>query len=97
MAQLLVRNLDDALKERLRVVAASHGRSMEEEARVILHTALTAEVAPRSEQPRPTLTERIHALLVDVEFPEEYFTAVEEARRGNEFVDVRPRAIELPE
>jgi plasmid stability protein len=97
MAQLLVRNLDDSLKERLRVVAASHGRSMEEEARVILHTALAAEVVPRSEEVRATLSERIHALLVDVEFPEEYFTAVEEARRGNQFIDVRPRAIDVPE
>jgi plasmid stability protein len=33
---MLIRNIDDRLKERLRVRAALHGRSMEEEARTIL-------------------------------------------------------------
>jgi plasmid stability protein len=42
MAQLLVRNLDDGVKARLRVRAAEHGRSMEEEVRVILREAVTA-------------------------------------------------------
>ena len=36
MAQLLVRNLDEAVKEALRRRARCHGRSMEEEARLIL-------------------------------------------------------------
>ena len=36
MASLTIRNLDDAIKQRLRVQAAHHGRSMEEEAREIL-------------------------------------------------------------
>ncbi len=36
MGSLLIRNLDDHLKIRLRVRAAEHGRSMEEEARNIL-------------------------------------------------------------
>ena len=40
MAQLLVRNLEDDIKERLRVMAAAHGRSMEEEAREILRAAV---------------------------------------------------------
>ena len=40
MAQLLVRNLDDDVKARLRVLAAEHGRSMEEEVRVILRQAV---------------------------------------------------------
>ena len=39
MSQLLVRNLDDDLKARLQRRAASHGRSMEEEARAILRAA----------------------------------------------------------
>ncbi len=42
MAQLLVRNLDDSVEERLRRRAAGHGRGMEEEARVILQEALPA-------------------------------------------------------
>ena len=40
MASITVRDLDPALKERLRVRAARHGRAMEEEVRVILRTAL---------------------------------------------------------
>ena len=40
MASLTIRNIDDTIKERLRVRAAMHGHSMEEEARVILKTAV---------------------------------------------------------
>ena len=36
MASITIRNLDDAAKERLRVRAARNGRSMEEEARLLL-------------------------------------------------------------
>jgi plasmid stability protein len=39
VAQLLVRNLDEAVKEALRLRARRHGRSMEEEARLILSQA----------------------------------------------------------
>ena len=42
MATLTIRQLDDKTKTRLRVRAAHHGRSMEEEAREILRSALTA-------------------------------------------------------
>ena len=40
MASITIRNLDEALKQRLRVRAAEHGHSMEQEARDILRTAL---------------------------------------------------------
>jgi antitoxin FitA len=40
MASLTIRNLEPAIKERLRVRAAISGRSMEAEARRILQTAL---------------------------------------------------------
>ena len=36
MGTLLIRNLDDSIKETIRVRAAEHGRSMESEARAIL-------------------------------------------------------------
>ena len=36
MASITIRNLEDGLKRRLRIRAAEHGRSMEEEARAIL-------------------------------------------------------------
>jgi plasmid stability protein len=42
MATLTIRQLDEKTKTRLRVRAAHHGRSMEEEAREILRLALTA-------------------------------------------------------
>jgi len=41
MAAVSVRNLDDVVKERLRMRAASHGRSMEAEIRAILVDAVT--------------------------------------------------------
>jgi plasmid stability protein len=40
MASITIRNLDDDVKERLRLVAARHGISMEEEVRRILKNAL---------------------------------------------------------
>ncbi len=43
MASIVIRDLDDALKQRLRLHAARHGRSMEEAVRDILRTALAAE------------------------------------------------------
>ena len=43
MGQLLVRQLDDDVKERLRSRARRHGRSMEEEVREILQNAVRDE------------------------------------------------------
>jgi plasmid stability protein len=43
VASITIRNLDDALKSRLRIQAAVHGRSMEDEARDILRSALNRE------------------------------------------------------
>ncbi|MGA2928982.1 MAG: Arc family DNA-binding protein, partial [Solirubrobacteraceae bacterium] len=40
MAAISIRNLDDDIKNRLRVRAARHGRSMESEIRVILTQAV---------------------------------------------------------
>ncbi len=40
MASITIRNLDDKVKTRLRMRAAEHHRSMEEEARVILGEAV---------------------------------------------------------
>ncbi len=45
MASMTIRNLDDGLKRRLRIQAAQHGHSMEEEAREILRSALSQEDA----------------------------------------------------
>lgn len=43
MAGMTIRNLDESLKARLRIRAAIHGRSMEDEARDILRAALSTE------------------------------------------------------
>lgn len=55
MASLTIRNFDDQLKSMLRVLAASHGCSMEQEARDILRKAVQpqpsgAEFAQRISQ-----------------------------------------------
>ena len=41
MATLMIRGLDEAVKARLRVQAAEHGRSLEAEARLLLAAALS--------------------------------------------------------
>jgi plasmid stability protein len=43
LASMTIRNIEDHLKARLRVRAAEHGRSMEDEARDILRTALAGQ------------------------------------------------------
>ncbi len=45
MAQLIVRNLDDDVKQRLQQRARRHGRSTEEEVRSILRQAVLADEA----------------------------------------------------
>ena len=47
MASITIRNLDDDTKHRLRVRAAMHGRSMEEEAREILRRVMNESAPPR--------------------------------------------------
>ena len=46
MASITIRNIDNELKERLRVRAAQHGHSMEEEARIILRRAVNGISGP---------------------------------------------------
>jgi plasmid stability protein len=70
MAAITIRNVDDALKKRLRMQAAAHGRSMEEEARDILRSALSREAAKSQH-----LGSALHELFkpyggVDLDIPE---------------------------
>ncbi len=60
MANITIRNLDNALKAKLRVRAARLGRSMEEEVRVILKAVLAEEDVPRN------LGESIHQRFADL-------------------------------
>ncbi len=62
VAALTIRNLDERLKQRLRVVAAEHGVSMEEQARRILSDAL-ASAAGREGQ----LGTAMHELFKDID------------------------------
>ena len=48
MASLTIRKLDDSVKAKLRVRAAENGRSMEEEARAILETAVAPGTRSKS-------------------------------------------------
>lgn len=67
MGTLTIRNLDDALKSRLRMRAAARNRSMEEEARQIMRAALQEPAAKASD-----LGTRIRArfaTLGDVQLP----------------------------
>ena len=69
MASITIRNLDDEVKTRLRVRASANGRSMEEEARLIL-----AEAVDREHAPREGLGTAIHELFkpfggVELELP----------------------------
>ena len=54
MSSIVIRKLDPSVKERLRIRAARHGRSMEAEARRILQTVLD-----RSETRAQHLYERV--------------------------------------
>jgi plasmid stability protein len=70
MSSITIRNLDPAIKERLRVRAAEHGHSMEAEARRILQTTLKGPDRP----PASNLYERIRARVdpiggIDLELP----------------------------
>ncbi len=69
MATIMVRNIEDSLKRRLRIRAAENSRSMEEEARDILRAALSQEAVPAK-----NLGTAIHALFkplggVELEIP----------------------------
>jgi antitoxin FitA len=55
MHTLTIRNIDSTIKDKLRTVAAQHGRSMEAEVREILHAALM------SAKPERGLGSRIRA------------------------------------
>ena len=69
MAQLLIRNLDDDVKAKLRDRARMHGRSTEEEVREILRNSVRNEA-----QPSEPLGKRLRALFrgigIDGDIPE---------------------------
>lgn len=80
MAVMTIRNIDDAIKKRLRVRAAVNGRSMEDEARDILRSALSTD-EPRSRNLAQAIRQRF-AALGGVELPD---TRREAIRRPPDF------------
>lgn len=68
MAQLIVRNLEDDIRDKLRAMADAHGRSMEEEIREILREA--ALRAPLDAGLGTRLAERFGACGLDTEIDE---------------------------
>ncbi|NNM64230.1 MAG: plasmid stabilization protein [Burkholderiales bacterium] len=67
MATLTIRNLDEALKSTLRVRAAGHGHSMEEEVRSILRQALSKPIPDRGLGQR--LAGRFQAVATELPMP----------------------------
>ncbi len=68
MASISVRNLSDEVRDRLRLMAASHGRSMEEEVRSILTAAVKQSAT--SDNLFVSLVERFGAIGgVELELP----------------------------
>lgn len=68
MASMTIRNLDDALKARLRIRAAEHNRSMEDEARDILRAALSAS-APKPQNLAQSILGRLKGVSADLDLP----------------------------
>lgn len=64
MASLTIRNLDEALKNRLRLQAAQHGWSMEQEARDILRQAVNPDTGDAG------FAQRIHQRFAALELDE---------------------------
>lgn len=72
MASMATRNIDEQLKTRLRVQAALHGRSMEDEAGAILRAALSTDqaVGHRNRSLAASIRSRIEPLGgIDLELP----------------------------
>lgn len=69
MAMLTIRNIDDSIKKQLRIRAAEHGRSMEEEVRRILQQALSTTMPRRGLGTRINQTVKAISGPVDLVLP----------------------------
>ena len=75
MAQLLIRNLNSEIKERLRQRAALNGTSMEAEARLILRMALSKPPIQQAEEEGlgTKIARMFEGVGMDFELPEDEF------------------------
>ena len=85
MSTLTIRSVETVLKDRLRVVAAAHGRSMEEEVRVILRNVLAQPASQAG------LGSRVHARFAALGAPELALPARAEPARAASFEAANPR------
>jgi len=69
MAQLIVRDIEDSVKEELRRRAKDSGRSMEQEARDILRRAVLID-RPREDAAGTRMASLFKDLAIDFEIPE---------------------------
>ena len=69
MAQLLVRNLEESVKEALKKRAQGRGRSMEEEVREILRSSVQA-IQDRSEPLGTAISNRFRVIGLEEPIPE---------------------------
>lgn len=77
MAQLLVRNIDEDVKARLKARAARNGRSLEAEVREVLRAAVSPAAQPLEPLPRPGLGTRMAAIFAGHGLTEEEAAAME--------------------
>lgn len=70
MAQLIVRNLEEDVRDKLRALAVEHGRSMEEEVREILREAVLRVSVDSGEQLGVRLAGRFRECGLDGEIEE---------------------------
>ena len=80
MAQLIVRNLENDVRDRLKEQARRHGRSMEEEVREILRGAVTA-----ASPPAPGLGTQIREMFAPYAIEDPLPTLPRDAPRAAEF------------
>jgi plasmid stability protein len=85
MAQLVVRKLDNAVKERLEARARKHGRSLEAEARAILEDAAGDE----GKKPRRRRKEKGFGTLMHERFKHTGFTNEEYAEFERTLAELR--------
>ena len=83
MASITIRNLDEAIKHRLRIQAAEHGRSMEEEAREILRQAMSHPAPPAN------LAAAIRSRMAKIDGVELNLPVREPMRETPDFTEVR--------
>ena len=79
MGQLVVRNIEDTVKQRLQLRAIKHGRSMEEEVRDLLRNAVKVESSSTARL-GTKLRQRFAGLGLDADLKELRGTKVRPAR-----------------